>query len=85
MSYKNKNLCRVRTITVFLSLEQNQEQWKTEITKASNFLSKISKQLNYELKQVFSCGSSYSYFSTAIAIPCPPPIHSVARPFCLFV
>ncbi len=55
MNYKNANLCRVRTITVFLSLDKNQEQWRAEITKASNFLSKTSKQLNnigYDVQSV---------------------------------
>ncbi|MEH6631155.1 MAG: DUF711 family protein [Halopseudomonas aestusnigri] len=35
--YKNKKLCRIRTVTAFLVLDKEREAWKSEITKASNF------------------------------------------------
>ena len=42
MSYKNKNLCKVRTITTFLCLDENRESWKDDIQKASAFCSALS-------------------------------------------
>lgn len=44
MNYKNKQLCKIRTITVFLSLHADKKQWQEEISKASSFLSHASKQ-----------------------------------------
>ena len=46
MSYKNKELCKVRTITTFLSLSPDKETWKDEIYNASNFCSNLSKKFH---------------------------------------
>jgi len=42
MNYKNKALCRVRTITTFISLGQNKETWENEILTASQFCADLS-------------------------------------------
>ena len=46
MSYKNKDLCRIRTITTFLSLNKGRESWKKEVLKASHFCLGLSKEFN---------------------------------------
>ena len=42
MSYNNKDLCRIRTITTFLSLSREKETWKEEIISASHFCADLS-------------------------------------------
>ncbi len=42
MSYKNKDLCKIRTITTFLSLSQEKSTWQQEIVKASKFCAELS-------------------------------------------
>jgi uncharacterized protein (UPF0210 family) len=44
LSYKNKELCKVRTITTFLSLNSNKDTWKQEILKASKFCLDLSTE-----------------------------------------
>jgi len=44
LSYKNKELCKVRTITTFLSLCSNKKTWRQEILKASKFCADLSKE-----------------------------------------
>ena len=44
LDYKNKELCKIRTITTFLSLNNDKETWKAEILKASLFCSDLSKE-----------------------------------------
>ncbi|MGP7733061.1 DUF711 family protein [Oceanimonas smirnovii] len=44
MSYKNKELCKIRTITTFISLEGVRETWEKEIEKASSFCAQLSKK-----------------------------------------
>jgi len=46
LSYKNKDLCRIRTITTFLSLGKGKESWKKEVLKASAFCSDLSEEFN---------------------------------------
>jgi len=46
--YKNKELCKVRTITTFLSLERNRGTWEEEILKASRFCAKLSTAFSTE-------------------------------------
>jgi uncharacterized protein (UPF0210 family) len=43
MTFKNKELCKVRTITTFLSLAKGREAWEGEIQKASHFCAELSK------------------------------------------
>lgn len=45
MDYINTTLCKIRTITVFLSLDTNKKQWEEEITQACVFLFHASQQL----------------------------------------
>ncbi|NRD75183.1 DUF711 family protein [Shewanella sp. VB17] len=45
MSYKNKELCTVRTITTFLSLTDDKELWEQEIVKASTFCADLSAEM----------------------------------------
>ncbi len=44
MSYQNKELCKIRTITTFLSLNKDKSGWKKEIANASHFCSYLSKE-----------------------------------------
>lgn len=44
MSYKNKELCKIRTITTFISLDKNRDSWKKEIENASSFCTELSKR-----------------------------------------
>lgn len=44
MNYTNKDLCKVRTITTFLSLDHARENWNREIVKASRFCAELSKE-----------------------------------------
>ncbi|WP_027178874.1 DUF711 family protein [Maridesulfovibrio bastinii] len=46
MSYKDKDLCRIRTITAFFTLDKNKEAWKKELLKASHFCSHLSETFN---------------------------------------
>ncbi len=41
----NKNLCKVRTITTFVSLDKEKQNWAQEISKASTFCADLSKEL----------------------------------------
>lgn len=34
MTFKNKELCKIRTITTFLSLTKSKDKWEEEIQKA---------------------------------------------------
>ncbi len=45
MTYKNKQLCKIRTITAFISLDSNKEKWKSEILKAAAFCTELSSEL----------------------------------------
>jgi len=44
LSYKNKDLCRIRTITTFLSLSKDKETWQYEVFKASRFCADLSAE-----------------------------------------
>ncbi len=55
MNYKNKDLCKVRTITTFLSLNDRKETWNKEIIKASKFCADLSTEFqknNYTVQSV---------------------------------
>ena len=45
MSYKNKQFCKVRTITTFLSLSRNNDLWEQEILQASRFCAELSRKM----------------------------------------
>lgn len=44
MLYKNKNLCKIRTITTFLTLTKNKSTWEGEIKKACLFCNELSQK-----------------------------------------
>lgn len=44
MHYKNKDLCRIRTITTFLSLDKDKGSWKKELLKASQLCSHLTEE-----------------------------------------
>ena len=44
MIYQNKNLCKVRTVTTFLTLNKDKSTWKGEILKASQFCNDLSSR-----------------------------------------
>jgi len=44
MIYKNKDLCKVRTVTTFLTLNKDKSTWKDEILKASEFCNDLSSK-----------------------------------------
>ncbi|MFQ6372966.1 DUF711 family protein [Shewanella sp. YIC-542] len=44
VNYKNKELCKIRTITTFISLGKDRSTWEKEIEKASSFCTKLSEE-----------------------------------------
>ncbi|QLB12616.1 hypothetical protein A6A11_02845 [Bisgaardia hudsonensis] len=55
MSYKNKSLCRVRTITLFLSLTNNRDTWETILYTAKkefDLLVPSIQQKGYEVQTI---------------------------------
>lgn len=55
MIYKNKNLCKVRTVTTFITLEQDKKTWKKEILKTSSFCNALASKFannNYEVQSI---------------------------------
>lgn len=46
MSYKNKDLCKIRTITTFISLSGERDTWKKEIADASSLCSKLAQKFH---------------------------------------
>jgi len=44
VNYQHKELCKIRTITTFLSLRSDKESWKEEIGKASRFCLRLSQE-----------------------------------------
>ncbi len=54
-TYQNKDLCKIRTITTFLTLKKNKTFWKDEIEKACNFCNELTKKFNennYEVQSI---------------------------------
>lgn len=55
MSYKNKDLCKIRTITTFLTLNKDKTLWKDELFKACTFCEELSHKFNqnsYEVQSI---------------------------------
>ena len=46
MTYKDETLCKIRTITTFISLDKNKDTWKDEIKQASQFFLNLTSQLH---------------------------------------
>jgi uncharacterized protein (UPF0210 family) len=54
MVYKNKELCKVRTVTTFLTLQKDRKTWKSMILKASEFCNDLANKLMQNSYQVQS-------------------------------
>jgi uncharacterized protein (UPF0210 family) len=54
LSYTNKALCKLRTITTFLSLSPDRQTWQAEIAQASKFCAELSAKF---LQQGYSVQS----------------------------
>ena len=55
MIYKNKNLCKIRTITTFLTLTKDKSKWEEKIKKAYAFCNELSQKFNeknYEVQSI---------------------------------
>jgi len=55
MTFKNKQLCKIRTITTFLSLNRNKNSWEDELLKACNFCKNLSEKFikeDYEVQSI---------------------------------
>lgn len=53
--YTNKNLCRVRTVTTFLTLNFKKDLWEEQIAKASKFCNELSSKFmeqGYEVQSI---------------------------------
>ena len=55
MIYQKKELCKVRTVTTFLTLKKDKNTWKEEILKASNFCNNLAAKFindGYEVQSI---------------------------------
>jgi cellulose synthase/poly-beta-1,6-N-acetylglucosamine synthase-like glycosyltransferase len=52
LAYKNKALCKVRTITTFLSLTSQRQRWHQEILQASTFCTELAHEFQTNHYQV---------------------------------
>ncbi|MDC7224346.1 MAG: DUF711 family protein, partial [Spirochaetales bacterium] len=55
MDFRDTSLCRIRTVTVFLSLNKNREEWGKAIEKASQFCLRLAeefKRKNYTVQSI---------------------------------
>jgi uncharacterized protein (UPF0210 family) len=46
LTYKNKALCKIRTITTFISLNNDKKSWNDKIKAASDFCLNLSEEFN---------------------------------------
>lgn len=52
---KNKNLCKIRTITSFITLTKDKKEWEDKISQASIFGGELTKEFNkngYEVQSI---------------------------------
>lgn len=54
MVYENKNLCKIRTITTFLTLTKNKDFWDEELKKACSFCLDLTKEFSLKSYEVQS-------------------------------
>lgn len=54
MIYKNKDLCKIRTITTFLTLTNDKTTWEKELLTACDFCEELSEKFNLENYEVQS-------------------------------
>lgn len=55
MKYKDKNLCKIRTITTFVTLSKDKNLWEEELLNACNFCEKLSNDFiknNYIVQSI---------------------------------
>ncbi len=55
MIYQKKELCKVRTVTTFLTLKKDRKTWKDEILNASNFCNNLASKFiddGYEVQSI---------------------------------
>ena len=55
MIYQNKRLCKIRTITTFLSLDKNKNKWEKQLLDACDFCEDLSKKFinqDYEVQSI---------------------------------
>ncbi len=55
MNYQNKILCKIRTITTFLTLTKDKTLWENEILKACTFCNELTQEFNkneYEVQSI---------------------------------
>ncbi len=55
MTYKNKDLCKIRTITTFLTLDTDKSTWENEIAKACVFCNELTQKfvnIKYEVQSI---------------------------------
>lgn len=48
MTYKNKELCKIRTITTFITLTPDEASWQSEINQAAEFCCMMAGQLSQQ-------------------------------------
>ena len=69
MIFKNKKLCRVRTVTTFLTLIKDKKSWKEEILKASKFCNDLACNLiqnGYDVQSIRIVTNAFGeYIDTA--------------------
>ncbi len=54
-NFKNKKLCKIRTITSFISLSKDKKSWESRLKKASIFGADLAKEFNkngYEVQSI---------------------------------
>lgn len=55
LDFKSNKLCKVRTITTFISLSPNKQSWENEVVKASRLCAELSKKFRdsgYDVQSV---------------------------------
>lgn len=69
MDYKNKDLCKVRTITTFLTLTDDKTLWEKKIGKACKFCNELSQKFSdqdYEVQSIRVVTNAFGeYINTA--------------------
>jgi len=66
MKYQDKTLCKLRTITTFLVLDKNRDNWQQAIRKASDFCLRLATKFSQQTYQVQSIRIVTNAFSEYI-------------------
>lgn len=65
MVYKNRDLCKIRTITTFLTLTKDKNLWDGELKKACEFCLDLTKEFNknsYEVQTIRIVTNAFSKY-----------------------